>query len=259
MSSLENGLRVLALIDETRPILRVTDVAERLGLPKATVSRTLKTLCEAGLLERQSPGSGYGMGSRALDMAQHYYARHTCLDKVDAALKALVDRHGFTGHAGKVVGGERILLIARQGWYALQHAARVAERKFAFDSIIGQAILAREADEAVYPLLGLKTAATTVHGVNRQTVSKTLANIRLHGIALCHSLITPGISSIGSSLEDPRSGERIGFCLSFPTTAADEAGMAAIRRDVFEHAVRIGTEIGDPFWTGRARAAATAL
>jgi len=252
VSSLENGLRILALIDETRPVLRVTEVSELLALPKATVSRTLKALCDANLLERQYPGSGYGLGSRVLDLAQHYYAQHTCLDKVDAALKALVEKYGFTGHAGKVVGGERVLLIARQGWYALQHAAKVAERKFAFDSIIGQAILARQNDEAVFDILGFRTPEKTIHGFSRSRVADALANIRANGIALSHSLITPGISSVGTALEDRQTGERIGFCLSFPTNAADEEGLEALTEDIFAHAVRIGREIRDPFWERRA-------
>lgn len=253
MSSLENGLRILALVDDARPVLRVTEVAEALGLPKATVSRTLKTLCDAGLLERQYPGSGYGMGSKALDMAQQYYASHACIDKVDAALKMLVDKFGFTGHAGKIVGGERVLLIARQGWYALQHAAKVAERKFAFDSIIGQAILARENDDAVFEVLGLRTPEKTIHGFNQERVSQILNNIRKNGIALSDSLITPGISSIGAALEDRQTGERIGFCLSFPTNAPDEDGLRELTHDIYAHAVRIGREMRDPFWELRAR------
>ncbi|MHA6643731.1 IclR family transcriptional regulator [Mesorhizobium sp. A623] len=248
MSSLENGLSILALIGETRPILRVTEVAEILGLPKATVSRTLKTLCETGLLERQYPGAGYGMGSRVLEMAQHYYARHTCLNKVDAALKLLVEKYGFTGHAGTVIGGERVLLIARQGWYALQHSAKVAERKFAFDSIIGQSILARQTDEVVFEVLGLKTPQKEIHGFNQERVTRTLANIRAKGIALSYSLITPGISSIGAALEDRQSGEKIGFCLSFPTNAANEETLNMLTQDIFIHAKEIGTEMHDPFW-----------
>lgn len=251
MSSLENGLRILALIDEARPVLRVTEVSELLELPKATVSRTLKVLCDADLLERQYPGSGYGLGSRVLDLAQHYYAQHTCLDKVDAALKALVTKYGFTGHAGKVVGSERVLLIARQGWYALQHAAKVAERKFAFDSIIGQAILARQNDEAVFGILGLRNPGKSIHGFTRARVAEALANIRTNGIALAHSLITPGISSVGTALEDRQTGERIGFCLSFPTNAADQDGLKALTQDIFDHALKIGREIRDPFWERR--------
>lgn len=248
MSSLDNGLRILALINEMRPVLRVTEVSGVLGLPKATVSRTLKVLCDAGLLERQHTGAGYSMGSKALEMAQHYYARHTCIDKIDAALKALIDKYGFTGHAGKLVGRERVLLIARQGWYALQHAAKVAERKFAFDSIIGQAILARQSDEAVFEILELESPQKSIDGFDQRRVAEILANIRTNGIALSNSLITPGISSIGAALEDRQTGERIGFCLSFPTNAVDEEGRKALTRDIFAHAHRIGKEVRDPFW-----------
>lgn len=236
MSSLDNGLRILALIDDARPVLRVTEVAQALGLPKATVSRTLKVLCDADLLERQLVGAGYGMGSRAVEMAHHYYARHTCLDRVDAVLKVLVDKYGFTGHAGKLIGSDRVLLIARQGWYPLQHAARVAERKFAFDSIIGQAILARRSDEMAFEALGLTDPERTIHGFDRARVASTLATIRANGIATSSSLITPGISSVGTAIEDRHTGDIIGFCLSFPTNAADSDTLRALSKDILAHA-----------------------
>ncbi|MBS9721392.1 helix-turn-helix domain-containing protein [Tianweitania sp. BSSL-BM11] len=251
MSSLDNGLRILALINDARPLLRVTDVSELLDLPKASVSRTLRVLCDAGWLERQQTGSGYGMGHKALELAQHYYARHACIDKVDAALKLLVERYGFTGHAGKVVGSERVLLIARQGWYPLQHAAKVAERKFAFDSIIGQAILARDSDEAVFAVLGLRTSAKAIHGLDEQTVANALKTIRTDGIALSNSLITPGISSVGAALEDQRTGERIGFCLSFPASAADTKHLESLKSDIYTSALEIGCEVRDAFWEQR--------
>jgi len=251
MSSLDNALRILDLINDERPILRVTEVSEILGLPKATVSRTLKTLCSAELLERNRTGSGYGMGSKALEMARHYYDRHLCIDKVDAALKALVAKYGFTGHAGKVIGGDRILLIAHQGWYPLQHAAKVGERKFAFDSIIGQAILARQKDNVVFEALGLSSPNKTVHDINQEKVSEILANIRQNGIAKSNSLITPGISSIGTAVEDRQTGETIGFCLSYPTNAIEGEALEALAQDISDRALKIGVEIGDAFWKAR--------
>lgn len=255
MSSLENGLRILGLIEDDRPILRVTEVSETLGLPKATVSRTMRALCDAELLERQPTGAGYGVGRRVVDMSRHYFAQHSCLDEVDNLLRDLVKLHGFTGHAGKLVEGERVLLIARQGWYPLQHAAKVAERKFAFDSIIGQAILARNTDQEAFRLLGLRNAHRMVHGIDQRQVSESLAQIRQKGFARADSLKTPGISSIGSAVADPASGEVIGFCLSFPTSAVDDDLMKTIGMDVFVRARGLGLKFNDPFWQSFERSA----
>ena len=248
MSSLDNGLRILALIDEETTILRVTDVADALELPKATVSRTLKALCDAELLERAPTGTGYVVGRRVVDMSRHYFSRHSCLDEVDALLRDLVQRFGFTGHAGTVERGDRLLLIARQGWYPLQHAARVGERKFVFDSIIGQAILARGSDADCFALLGLKRPDRRVHGLDQAQVTQTLEYIRRYGYAQAESLKTPGISSIGSAVADPNSKEVVGFCLSFPSQAASETMRQDIAADVLSRAMALGRRLDDPFW-----------
>ena len=76
MSSLENGLAILGLLDADRPVLRVGEVGRRLGLPKSSVSRLLKALCIAGLVEYTGDTGGYVVGSRALGLAAAYSSRH---------------------------------------------------------------------------------------------------------------------------------------------------------------------------------------
>lgn len=248
MSSLDNGFRILALLSADRPVLRVTEVAKELGLPKATVSRTLATLDEAHMVERRSDGAGYTVGMGTLDLAQLYLSRFGILDLVSKALNELVERYGFTGHAGKLAGTDRILLIAKQGWYPLQHTAKMASRSFAFDSIIGQAILARQSDNEVLELLGLTEPGAGTHGYDRDYVKRSLRGIRKDGIAVSESLITPGIASIGTAVADASRDEIIGFCLSLPVSAADENKRRHIREDVLAHAKEIGRKLRDPFW-----------
>ena len=59
MSSIENGLRILALLTDERPSLRVGEVGRDLDIPKASVSRLLKSLADAGLLERDDRDGTY--------------------------------------------------------------------------------------------------------------------------------------------------------------------------------------------------------
>ena len=51
------GYTFLSMLDTT-PALRASDLAERLGLDKSTVSRQLNQLFEAGLLEREGGRPG---------------------------------------------------------------------------------------------------------------------------------------------------------------------------------------------------------
>lgn len=249
MSSLETGLRILSLLSEQRPILRVGEVCRELDLPKASVSRLLKTLSEAGLLERDERDQSYATGGRALELAGLYLARHNLLDLIRPAVDALVREFGFTGHAGIVAGPERVLLVAQQGTYALQHTGSVAERKPAFDSIIGRAILARLDDAQALAQLELGAERGLRSQMTDDEVKAELAGIRERRIARSSSLITPGISSIGASVADPGRNEVMGFCLSFPTIAANTSVQDRIAARVASHAKAIGVRMRDSWWT----------
>lgn len=249
MSSLENGLRILSLVSDERPILRVGEVCRELDMPKASVSRLLRTLADAGLIERDEREPGYVIGARMLELGGLYLARHSLLDLVRAATDDLVREFGFTGHAGIVSGRERVLLVARQGSYALQHTGSVAERKPAFDSIIGRAILARLSDDEALERLDSGGKQGIRARMTDDEVRAELATIRKERIARSSSLITPGISSIGAAVLDPGRGETMGFCLSFPTIAADAAVRRRIAASVHRHARAIGLRLRDPVWS----------
>lgn len=248
MSSLENGLRILALLDAKRPTLRVGEVCRDLGIPKASTSRLLRTLADSGILERDARDGGYRVGLKALDLGRLYLADHGLLDLVTNAVDRLVAEFGFTGHAGIAVGAERVLLVAKQGSYPLQHVAGVAERKPVFDSIIGRAILARRTNEEILALLQLEGAEDVVNGLRRDTVLAEIEAIRRDRVALASSLITPGISSIGAAVADPARGDVVGFCLSYPTAAADEATCRRMHDEVHRLGTAIGQRMGDPVW-----------
>jgi DNA-binding MarR family transcriptional regulator len=90
-NDLHPGLSLVAYtflsLVETTPVIRASDLAERLGLDKSTVSRQLNQLFEAGLLDRQGgrpgrrgdPLSLTPAGQRTLaEDADRVRARVTC-------------------------------------------------------------------------------------------------------------------------------------------------------------------------------------
>jgi DNA-binding IclR family transcriptional regulator len=248
MSSIENGLRILALLGDDRPSLRVGEVCRDLNIPKASVSRLLRTLADADMLERDEKDGSYSVGERALDLARLFLARHNLLDLVNAAVDALVKEFGFTGHAGIVSGADRVLLVAKQGWYPLQHTGAIAERKPAFESIIGRAILARMRDDEALKQLGYEATDQVLHNVSGADVLSEIRAIRRNRIAYSSSLITPGISSAGAAVGDPGRNEVLGFCLSYPSAAVDGTTQKRITDAVYDHASQIGRKLRDPVW-----------
>jgi DNA-binding IclR family transcriptional regulator len=248
MSSIENGLRILALLTDERPSLRVGEVGRDLEIPKASVSRLLKNLADAGLLERDERDGNYYVGEKALDLGRLFLARHTLLELIANALEDLVKEFGFTGHAGIVSARDRVLLSAKQGWYPLQHTGSIAERKPAYDSIIGRSILARMPDAKLLNQLGFADADQVVDGLHGRELLREMEAIRRSRIAFSSDLVTPGISSVGGAVADPGRDEVMGFCLSYPTAAVDDRLEERIVKAVTARAMEIGRKLRDPVW-----------
>lgn len=241
MSSLENGLRILALLSPQRPVLRVGEVCRELDIPKSSVSRLMKALGDHGLLEKGGDEAGYVVGRRALVLSDLYLARHSLLGSIETAVAELVAEFGFVGYIGAPAGRDIVILRRKHGSYPLRLVQEVGQRLSPHLTAIGRALVARRPQaQAVATLTG--------GGMPESDALEALSEIRRSGVARVTSAIIPGISAIGAAVADPARGEVMGFSLSFPLSAADERLRARMAARVREEARAIGLRLGDAFW-----------
>lgn len=245
MNSLQAAMRVLKLVDQSRPVLRVGEVSRELGLQKSTISRLLRAMCEHELIERERDGQGYVAGRRALVLANLYLSAHSLLDLVDTAVDALVEEFEFVGYAGALSGPDIVILRLKHGRYPLRLVQEVGMRVPAWRTAIGQALLARKRDAEVVSLIKAQEGEGGLSAVPAQ-----LDSIRRTGVISLTSAIVPGIAAMGAAVSDPGRSEALGFALSYPVGATDEEMRELMARRVREEAQRIGTRLGDPFWVG---------
>jgi DNA-binding IclR family transcriptional regulator len=240
-------MRILSLLSQDRPVLRVGEVCRELEVPKSSVSRLLKTMSDHGLLEREQRGQGYVSGRRSLVLADLYTARHTLLDLIDVTLDNLITEFGFAAYAAVLTGPDIIVLRLKHGRYPLRLVQEVGKRIPAFQTAIGRALLARLSDEEALVLIkereGSKSKAVAA--------LQELRRIRQSGIATTTSTVIPGISAIGAALHDPARAESLGFSISFPSAASNPDLDDRMMRRTKKEAQSIGIRIGDPFWVRR--------
>jgi DNA-binding IclR family transcriptional regulator len=211
MSSLENALRILDLLADDRPVLRVSEVCRDLALPKSSASRLLRVLGEAGLLERGSDG-GYAAGPRGLKLAEFYLGRRRLPPAVDEALDALVEGFGFTGFASVLVGRQIVLLRVRQGSYPLRYVREIGTRLAAWRTAMGRALLARLPDADV------RARLDSVSDLDPERLLLELAEIRQRGIVVSQSAFTPGATTIAAAFD---AEEPVAIAIAYPDSAAN--------------------------------------
>ncbi len=237
MSSLDSAIRILRCLSPRTPVLKVTEVAERLDMPKSTVSRLMKLLHEGGLLRRDEQAPQYGPGPLGLTLGRLYLARNGLLDQVDKALAAIVERFGFCGFAG-VLDGDRVVVVCqRLGWYQLRYVLEVGERLDPRETAMGTALIARRGGGWADDPAAQRFLADRVVEVP--------------------CLSVPGITAIGTALCPAGQEAAIGFSISFPDLAAPADTRAEIRTAVLEAARAIAPAIGDDFHLDPAKARPT--
>lgn len=67
-SSLARAFDILSLFTMATPMLRIEDIASRLGYTRSTAYRYLKELCDAGLVTPTVTGGQYSLGSRIVEL-----------------------------------------------------------------------------------------------------------------------------------------------------------------------------------------------
>jgi DNA-binding IclR family transcriptional regulator len=77
IQSIERAFSIIETVASKSDGLGMTQIANRVGLPKSTVSRILATLEQLGAVERLPEGEGFRLGSKMLKLAyQVPYGRH---------------------------------------------------------------------------------------------------------------------------------------------------------------------------------------
>ena len=223
MSSLENGLKTLALFTESRRRLRVTDVAEALALPKSSASRLLACLGEHGFLERVPQAQGYEVGYQLQRLASLSHTREMPLELAEAALRDLVSRHPVTGYIARLEGTETIILRVRESPHPIRYVVSEGTRLPAYVTAIGKSLLMRLDDARLLELLPARPSWPALNfATTRAALLRDLARCRALGIAVCY--------------------------MERDVAARDRARIA---RDLVSLGRDIGARIGDSFWQAR--------
>jgi len=249
MSSLDNGLRVLALLSKQRPVLRVGEVCRTLEIPKSSASRLLRTMATHGLLEQEVQGPGYVVGPRAFELAGLYLSRNNLIDLIDEAVDRLVAEFSFVGYVCRLADNDLLILRRRQGSYPLRMLRDVGERVPAFQTAVGRALLAYGSDDQARATI----ARDPIWAPRIDVAIAKLGQIRKLGVVTSLSTHRPGVMATAAAVRDggSGSGEMLAFSVSFPAGAADEATRARIAARVREEASRIGILLDDRAWLAR--------
>jgi DNA-binding IclR family transcriptional regulator len=241
MSSLETAVRVLRCYSTTCSELTVTEVAQRLSLPKSNISRLLRAMRDVGLLDSARDGRGYSPGVMLLGFGQVAGAGHSLGVRADAAVARVSELSGHAGFVSARVGRQMVGLTNHAGRNPLQVGIRLGGNPLPIDACAtGRAYLASLPDDDIRALLG-----NQVSGANPQspaTVDELLARVarvRSSGYAESRNEVGKGVGAIAVAVSDSRTAETLSLCITFPEATVDDGE----RRSLAEQLLKAQSDI----------------
>lgn len=216
VSALARGLAVLRTLADADQPLSNRDLAERTGIPKATVSRLAATLQAAGFL-RQSPDERYALGAAALHLGNAYLRSFDFRQQARSHLAELAESAGANVHLGVRDGLDIVLIDTLRPRSALILSRMdVGSRMAIATSAVGRAYLAAlPPDERAGLLEQLRAASGERWPQVQSRLEAALAEHARDGYCSSFGEWHPEINALGFSLRGPR-GELYGVSVGGP-------------------------------------------
>lgn len=249
MSILASASDVLRCFSADRHDVTVTDVAALLSLPKSNVSRLLRAMREAGLLETVGTSKRYRPGVMLVEIGQLYRRTSTLLHRADEVVAQLSTQVGHTGYVSVRVGREIMALTDHTGSNVLRVASTIGRRLDASASATGRTLLARMADDDIrrlYP--GPLDPPSATAPQTMEDLLQRIARVRREGYAESHDESNRGVGAIAVAVGDPETGEEVSLCIAFPAATITVPERETIIAGLKDGARDIAALVGDPLF-----------
>lgn len=237
MPLLDNAASVLRCFGAGCSSVTVTEVSARLALPKASASRLLRAMREAGMLETVGATKRHRPGPMMLDLAAAFRRSSRVIERASLIVAAASRRFGHTGYVSVREGREVTAVADFEGSNALRVVSNIGRRLPAHLSATGRSLLAR---------LSAAEVAALYAGCNE--VGELLAlleQVRAQGFALSRQDTTPGVDGIAVAVADPASDEVVSLCLVYPHALVSPEECRTMIAALADGAAEIARALGD--------------
>ena len=248
MSSLSKAAHVLACFATEQTELSVSLVAEKLDLPKSSVSRLMKEMAELGILQRDERSRAYSPGYMLFQLGSIYQMRFDIIDIVDRIVRDLVRQTGCTGYIGLLNEGEIVAMRKHMGVDAIRYKIEVGRRYPVTYLSFGKALLARRSDLEIQ---GFFTKYPKDRPARMGAFLKEIAQIRAQGWAEATETSVPGAHGLGVAIISPLSNQLIGYSLSFHADLVSKEQRREIAMALVNSARQAAALTRDFYWLNK--------
>lgn len=183
--------------------LSLSEIADRVGLPRPTALRFLRSLEPSGWVVRKSDGR-YALGPAVLALAGRYLSADSLLVAASPLMRSLRDRLGETISLSRVSGGQRTCVQEFPSTQSLRLVLGLGEQSPLHAGASGLLLLAHLPADARAAVLDRPLHAFTGRTItSREQLEEECALIRERGWVLTRGQKTAGGVALAVPLHEP--------------------------------------------------------
>lgn len=242
-----NVLAVLRYLSQQSGPVPAAAISRDVELPRSTTYHLLHTLIRDGFVVHLPEEGRYGLGLSAYELGSGYTRQAPLQRLARVPLSALVDRTGHNAHLAVLHGREVVYLLEERAPGRPPLVTDVGVRLPAQLTASGRAILAELPSAQIRALFPDPSAFVLRNEIGPSSVAelrRLLEQARAAGHAEEDGDVTPGFASIAYAVRDHSRHPVAAVATTFPSTALDATGRAALAGQLRRTALEIGRRLG---------------
>ena len=246
--SLRRGIELLEALRTADTGLGVRELAARVGLPKSTVARLLRTLDDTRLASQDPTTRRYQLGPRTLALGAAYQARLDLRLIAVAPMRRLRDLTGESVGLSVALGAERMFIEEVQSVSELRTTSELGHPYPIWAGAPGRVLIAgMSAEQRAATLADADPDAwRTATPASRDGLLALLAEIAADGYATASNESVPGVSAVAAPIHDHAGAVVAALSISGPSGRFTDTARHAALTELFATARTITAALGGP-------------
>jgi DNA-binding IclR family transcriptional regulator len=254
LESADRVLRVLELFNAGERNLSLSEIADRMSLPKSSVHRLLSTLLAHGFIERDPSTRRYRLGIKLFEIGSlviHERGLHAAAHPV---VEELAVSTGETCHLAVLSGTDAVYVYKIDGASTIIMSSRVGGRAPCYCTSIGKVLVAWSGEEIFQQVVRGGFHAFTGNTIRDEGwFAAELERVRSDGYALDLEEYQPGLCCIAAPVRDHSGRVLATLGLAGPSSRLSEQRLRQLAAPLTTAAQALSRNLG---WVHRPVAAA---
>ena len=244
LESADRVLRVLEVFSPAQRDLTLSEIADRLKLPKSSVHRLLTVLIAHQFIERDPATRHYRLGIRLFEIGSTVIHERG-LQSAHPVVEELAAGTGETCHLAVLSGVEAVYVYKIEGASSIIMSSRVGGRAPCYCTSIGKVLLAWAGSEVFEQVVAAGLHPPTPNGIStRERLAAELEKVRARGYALDVEEYELGLCCISAPLRDHTGSVIAALGLAGPRARLSRRRLTELAPTLIAAATRVSRSLG---------------